>query len=221
MRPHKAHRAGKDAEMKKNESKKRRSSFSKKRPCYMADDGTAYFYEWLNPETNRYERIPLTVGRDGITEEIILLLDSMDHAEDLNNRYEDDLKDPDFEMERDAYERNPCGMDIGGDPFAKIIREENDPANIVCKEKQETQENPDITRVREIINTKCNVRQQDLFFAHFGEGKQLEQIRQEEVAATGKEKSRQAILNVKNDVIRKVAKAYGVTPAKRRKATKV
>ena len=94
----------------------------------------------------------------------------------------------------------------------------DDPANILCAD--EAEENPDIARVREVIDTKCNERQQNLFFAHFGEGKQLEEIRKEEVAASGKEKKLQAVLNVKNDVIGKVADAFGVTPVKRRRTKK-
>ena len=50
--------------------------------------------------------------------------------------------------------------------------------------------------------------------------KVYEEIRKEEVAATGKEKKLQAILNVKNDIIRKVADEYGVVPVKRRKRGK-
>ena len=87
-----------------------------------------------------------------------------------------------------------------------------------CGEKEK--DNPDVARVRKVIDTKCNDRQQKLFYAHFGEGKQLEEIRKEEVAATGKEKKLQAILNVKNDIIRKVADEYGVVPVKRRKRGK-
>ena len=81
-------------------------------------------------------------------------------------------------------------------------------------------ENPDAAKVREVIDTRCTARQQELFFSHFGEGKKLEQIRQDEVAKEGKEKKLQAIVNVKNDVIKKAADALGVTPVKRRKSKK-
>ena len=200
-----------------NDSKKRTSSYDPNRQCYLADDGTAYYYERLNTETGRYERIPLTVGKDGITEEIILLLDSMDHDEDLGNRYENENKDSLFEAKRNRYEADPEGEDAT-DPWDTVSRPGDDPANILCAD--EVEENQDIARVREVIDTKCNERQQNLFFSHFGEGKQLEEIRKEEVAASGKEKKLQAVLNVKNDVIGKVADAFGVTPVKRRRTRK-
>lgn len=203
--------------MKKNETKKRTNSYDANRQCYLADDGNAYYYDRLNPETGRYERIPLTVGRDGITEEIILLLDSMDHDEGLNNRYEYEHRDPLFEAKRDRYEADPDSEDAV-DPWDTVSRPEDDPANIICADEEE--ENPDIARVREVIDNRCNERQQNLFFSHFGEGKQLEEIRREEVVASGKEKKLQAVLNVKNDVIGKVADAFGVTPVKRRRTRK-
>lgn len=198
---------GKDTAMKKDASKKRTSSYDPNRQCYLADDGTAYYYERLNPDNGRYERISLTVGQEGITEEIILLLDSMDHDEDLGNRYENENKDPLFEAKRNCYEADPEG-EHAADPWEAVSWPGDDPVNILFAE--EVEENPDIARVREIIDTKCNERQQNLFFSHFGEGKQLEQIRKEEVAASGREKSSQAILNVKNDLLHKVAVVFGV-----------
>ena len=208
---------GKDTGMGNKETKKRTSNFDTNRHCYMAKDGTAYYYERWSEEYGRYERIPLTVGKDGITEEIILLLDSMDKEEDLNNRYANDNKDPKFEAQRDRFESDPCGDDAVN-PWDTVASENDDPVEIVVGEKEK--DNPDVARVRKVIDTKCNDRQQNLFFAHFGEGRQLEEIRKEEVAATGKEKKLQAILNVKNDIIRKVADEYEVVPIKRRKRRK-
>ncbi len=200
----------------KNRSK-RTSNYDANRQCYMAKDATAYFYERWNEETRSYERIPLTVGKDGITEEIILLLDSMDHDEDLSNRYENENRDPLFEAKRRRFEADPDGDDAI-DPWDTVSRLGDDPAEVICGGKKS--ENPDISRVREVIETRCNERQQSLFYKHFGEGKQLEQIRQEEVAASGKEKTLQAVLNVKNDVLRKVADAFGGKPVKRRRMKK-
>lgn len=202
----------------KNEgTRKRRSSYDPNRQCYMSADGTAYYYERLDPDTGRYERILLTVGRDGITEEIIRLLDSMDHDEDLGNRYENENKDALFEAKRNRYEADPDSEDAV-DPWDTVSRPGDDPADILCAD--EKKENPDIARVREVIDNSCNERQQNLFFSHFGEGKQLEEIRREEVAASGKEKKLQDVLNVKNDVLRKVADALGVTRVKHRRTKK-
>ena len=63
--------------------------------------------------------------------------------------------------------------------------------------------------------------QQDLYFQHFGMGKQLEEIRQEEIAVTGRDKSLQSVGNRKNKIIKKVAKrVFGVEPIKRKKTNR-
>lgn len=208
---------GKDTEMKKKETKKRTSSYDQNRQCYMSKDGTAYYYERWNEDYGRYEKIPLTVGLDGITEEIILLLDSMDREEDLGNRYENENKDPLFEVRRERYESELSDEDAV-DPWDTVFSVSDDPAEIIFAEEEKV--NPDIDRVRRVIDTKCNERQQDLFFAHFGEGRQLEEIRKEEVAATGEEKKLQAVHKAKNKIIRKVADEFGVVPVKRKKTIK-
>ena len=74
--------------------------------------------------------------------------------------------------------------------------------------------------VRRIINEDCTEAQQELFYSHFGEGTQLEEIRQTEVEQTGKLPTAQAMTNRKNKIIDKVAKSFGVERVKRRKSAK-
>ena len=211
---------GKDTGMRSKEAKntkKRTSSYDQNRQCYMSKDGTAYYYERWNEEYGRYEKISLTIGKDGITEEIILFLDSMDREEDLGNRYENENKDPLFEAKRERYESDLRGEDAV-DPWDIVFSASDDPAEIIFAEEEKV--HPDIARVRRVIDTKCNERQQNLFYAHFGEGRQLEEIRKEEMAATGEDKKLQAVHNVKNKIIRKVADEFGVVPVKRKKTIK-
>ena len=87
------------------------------------------------------------------TEEIILLLDSMDKEEDLNNRYANDNKDPKFEAQRDRVESDPCGDDAVN-PWDTVASENGDPIEIIIGEKEK--DNPDVARVRKVIDTKCN-----------------------------------------------------------------
>ena len=86
---------------------------------------------------------------------------------------------------------------------------------------EEPSENPVIAKVRNVVETQFTPEQQDLFYKHFGQGKQLEEIRKEEVAATGKEKSPQSVLNRKKKMLAKVAKqVFGTEPVKHSKNSK-
>ena len=59
-----------------------------------------------------------------------------------------------------------------------------------------------------------------MFYSHFGEGTQLEEIRRTEVEHTGKLPTAQAMTNRKNKIIDKVAKSFGAERVKRRKSSK-
>ncbi len=201
----------------KNSKKNRKSNFNSKRPCYLSADGKFYCYEVYDPETNRVVTQKFEVGKGDFTVDWTIFLDESDHDMDLNDRYQDELRDPLFESRVGSYKDNPNSEDAV-DPWTTIADMSGSPESVLFAEPEP--ENPNATKVREAIDTKCNARQQELFFAHFGEGRQLEQIRQDEVAKDGKEKSLQSIVNVKNDVIKKAADALGVTPVKRRKSKK-
>ena len=77
-----------------------------------------------------------------------------------------------------------------------------------------------MAQVRRIINEGCTEAQQELFYSHFGEGTQLEEIRQTEAEQTGKLPTAQAMTNRKNKIIDKVAKSFGVERVKRCKSSK-
>lgn len=202
--------------MKKKETKSRKSHFNSNRPCYLSADGKFYCYEVYDFETDRVVTQRLEIGKD-LSTEWTLFLDETDHDEDLNDRYQEELKDPLFAAKVNSFKSNPNDEDAF-DPWDMIADKKGSPETVLLAEPEP--ENPDAAKVREVIDTKCNQRQQALFFSHFGELEQLEQIRQEEVAKDGKEKSLQSIVNVKNDVIKKAADALGVVPVERRKSKK-
>lgn len=195
-------------------TKKRTSYYDTQRGCYMADDGSTYSYSFYNTETHRYEVTTLIPGQDGVTKEMILVLDEMDHKEDLIERRENDHKDSLFESNRKIYQDNSSDENAV-DPMFTIPDYSKDPAVVLFKE--EKPEKKVLIRVRNVIDTECTPRQQEIYRAHYGEMETLEAIRKREVAATGKEKSPQAIYNANKKIIRKVANALGVGPLKRPK----
>lgn len=203
--------------MKSKKTKNRKSNFNSNRPCYLSADGKFYCYEVYDPETDRVGTQKFEVGKGDYSIDWTIFLDETDHDMDLSDRYQEELKDPQFKAKVKNYKACPENEDKTN-PWDTISDNSASPEKVLFHEPK--QENPDAAKVREVIDTKCNARQQELFFSHFGEGKQLEQIRQDEVAKDGNEKSLQSIVNVKNDVIKKAADALGVTPIKRRKSRK-
>lgn len=203
---------------KSKENKKRKSGYNPSRPCYLSSDGKYYCYRQWDDNIKQEVEVRYEVGKGDFTIEWTLFLDETDYEQDQVDRKEEDLKDKVFEARRKRYESDPNAEDAV-DPWDTIPDKGADPAEAV--DAEEEQENPDIAKVREVVDTQFTDDQQELFFSHFGEGKQLEQIRQEEVAESGKEKTLQSVLNRKNKMIKKVAKqAFGVEPVKRRKTKK-
>ena len=202
---------------KKNESKYK-ASYNPDRECYISADGKYLCYETTDLETRRPVTLRYEIGKDGLTEELTFLIDDINYSQDQVDCKEEGLKDKVFEAKRKRYESDPNAEDAV-DPWDTIPDKGSDLATAV--DAEEEQENPDVAKVREVVDTQFTDDQQELFFSHFGEGKPLAQIRQEEAAETGEEKSLQSVLNRKNRMIKKVARqAFGVEPVKRRKTKK-
>lgn len=208
---------GKDATVnKEKETPKRKSEYDENRRSYASGDCSSYVYERWNPETKSYDRIVLEAGRDGVDQELIVLLDRIDHEEDLNNRYEGELNDPVFQAKDKAYRSDPGNPDAV-DPWDAIGSSKDDPGH----EEGKLPENPDLAKVRKSVEEDLTEAQRDLYYRHFGMGLQLEEIRKEEVAESGKEKSLQSVHNRKKKIIARVAhQAFGVESVKRRKSRK-
>jgi hypothetical protein len=191
-----------------NENRERRSRYNPNRPCYLSADGMYYCYEVWDAESNRVITQKLEIGKD-LSEEWTIFLDETDHEMDLNDRYEDEAKDSLFEKKRARYESSDSDDDEVVDPWNEIT----------APDQEDSQpENPDAAKVREVVENDFTPQQKNLYYDHFGAGKQMEQIRQEEAERTGKEVTPQAMDNRKKKMIRKVAKkAFGVEPVKRRR----
>ena len=158
----------------------------------------------------------LEVGKD-LSKEWTIFLDESDHDMDLQDRYESEQRDPLFDTKLSSYKADPDNEDAI-DPWDELADKRSNPENILFSEPE--QENPQVAQVRRIINEGCTEAQQELFYSHFGEGTQLEEIRQTEVEQTGKLPTAQAMTNRKNKIIDKVAKSFGVERVKRRKSAK-
>ena len=195
-----------------------RSSFNEDRECFISKDGRFICYQAYDPESNRTITHRYEIGTLGITQELAVVIDGLNFEQDQLDRKENDHKDSLFEAMRRRHSTDPDEEDAA-DPYDNISLPGNDPAEILTKE--EPGENPIIAKVRNVVETQFTAEQQELYYKHFGEGKQLEEIRQEEVAATGKEKSPQSVLNRKKKIIAKVAKhVFGTEPVNRSKQSK-
>lgn len=202
--------------MKNDDTKKRKSGFNSNRGCYFTADGKYYCYERWDDERKCIVTQKLEVGKD-LSLELTIMLDGSDHDMDLQDRYESEQHDPLFDAKVNSYKADPDNEDAV-DPWEMIADKSSDPETILFSEPE--QENPQVAQVRHIIDEECTEAQQNLFYSHFGEGTQLEEIRQAEAKQTGKLTSAQAYTNRKNKLIDKVAKSFGVERVKRRKSTK-
>ena len=202
--------------MKSNESKNRKSGFNPNRHCYLTADGKYYCYEYWDPETKRVVTQKLEVGKD-LSLELTLILDESDHDMDLNDRYQDELRDSLFDAKIKSYKSDSDDEDAV-DPWDMLADKSSSPEDILFAESET--ENPQVAHVRKVIDENCTESQQKFFFEHFGMGKQLEEMRQAEAEQAGRLPSSQAMTNRKNKIVDKVAKALGVERIKRRKSSK-
>ena len=200
--------------MKTNDLKKRKSGFNPDRTCYLTADGKFYVYVVWDEEGRRDITHKFEVGKD-LSLDITLVLDESDHDMDLNDRYQDELRDPLFDAQAKKYDIANGDID---NPWGKIADKDGDPEGILFAEPK--LENPQAAAVRRVIEEDCTEAQQAFYYDHFGMNQQLETMRQAEAEQTGKLPSPAAMTNRKNKIIKKVAKALGTERVKRHKPTK-
>ncbi|MBD5537788.1 MAG: hypothetical protein HDQ99_19490 [Lachnospiraceae bacterium] len=198
------------------DSKKRKSGFNPNRACYLTVDGKHYCYEHWDDDAKRVITQMYEVGKDGLTEEWTIFLDESDHDMDLQDRYEGELRDPLFDAK--AKSKADSDDEDSVDPWDTLADKGGSPEEALFAEPEP--ENTQVAQVRRVIDEECTESQQDFFFEHFGEGTQLEEMRQAEAEQTGKLPSSAAMTNRKNKIINKVAKSFGVERVKRHKYPK-
>lgn len=202
--------------MKNEETKKRKSNYNPNRTCYLTADGKYYCYECWDYDAKCVVTQKLEVGKD-LSLEFTLYLDQSDHDMDLNDRYQDELRDSLFDAKIKSYKSNLDDEDAI-DPWDTLADKSSSPEDILFAESET--ENPQVTQVRKVIDENCTESQQNFFFEHFGMGKQLEEMCQAEAEQAGRLPSSQAMTNRKNKIVDKAAKALGVERIKRRKSSK-
>ena len=195
-----------------NSSNKRKSRYNPNRSCYLTADGKYYCYEVYDPESKRMIIQKLEIGKDGLTAEWTILLDEMDHEEDLNERYALEHRDTLFDRKNDGHAEN---SEDDPDPWNTLADERSAPERVFFSEEGSVA-NRRAEQVRQIIDNDCTDAQRDLFFNHFGLCRQISEIRQEEAERTGKLPTAQAMNNRKNKLLDKVAKSLGAERVKRR-----
>ncbi len=199
-----------------NDSKKRQIGFNPNRTCYLTADGKYYCYERWDDDAKRMVTQTLEVGKD-LSLELTIMLDESDYDMDLQDCYESELRDPLFDAKVSSFKANPNDEDAV-DPWDTLADKSGSPEDTLFAEPEP--ENPQTAQVRRVIDEECTEAQQDFFFEHFGEGTQLEEMRQAEAGQTGKLPSSAAMTNRKNEIIDKVAKSFGVERVKRHKYPK-
>lgn len=202
--------------MKNEETKKRKSNYNPNRTCYLTADGKYYCYECWDYDAKCVVTQKLEVGKD-LSLELTLYLDQSDHDMDLNDRYQDELRDSLFDAKIKSYKSDSDDEDAV-DPWDMLADMSSSPEDILFAESET--ENPQVAHVRKVIDENCTESQQKFFFEHFGMGKQLEEMRQAEAEQAGRLPSSQAMTNRKNKIVDKIAKALGVERIKRRKSSK-
>lgn len=96
--------------MKSKETKKRKSGYNPNRACYLTADGKYYCFEILDIDTGRMVTQKLEVGKD-LSQEWTIFLDETDHDMDLNDRYQDELRDHLFDTKAASYKADPDNED--------------------------------------------------------------------------------------------------------------
>lgn len=189
------------------------------RPCFLSEDGRYYCYEVWDPERKKNVIQRHEIGTDGFTEEWTIFLDETDHEHDLNDRYQRELQDELFQRKLQSME-NAVEEDIDS-----TINPWND-ERISCASPEEIllgepkKEDPQVAKVREVVETQFTDAQKDFYYDHFGMGRQLEEMRREEAEMTGKLVTNGAMTSRKNKMLDKVAKALGTKREKRHKYPK-
>lgn len=190
----------------------RKSRFNANRNCYRTRDGRYAYITW-DDEQRRNVTHYLEVGKDGVTEEMLIFLDEDDHDVDLQERYDTENADYAFQNKQASHDCDPAKI---SDPLTEIVDKDAD----IFASLFPAEESVDETMAQLIAAMdKLTDAQHDLIYEHFGARKTLEEIRQAEIAATGKEITQQAVSNRLKKIITRLCKELD-TPVSRKRTPK-
>ena len=190
--------------MPKKKTSIRKSNYNPNRMSYLTADGKYYCYD-RQDEDGRTVTIKIEVTPE--LEEITLMLDELDHEEDLQDRYQNENLDPIF--------KDLAARDEQTDHIQSIPDHSTNPENIIFKEEEKS--DPLVEKVRETVDNEFTDEQRDLFFSHYGMGMKFTEIAEKEGEQTGKIPGASSMSNRNSRVLNKVAKALGTEPTKKLK----
>ena len=158
---------------------------------------TTYIYWHWNEEAKRNLPITITAGQDGVTEEHIILLNELDHAAGLGDRYEQENRDFSTENKKSRLKSDPNGCI--GDPIENLGTHNTDPAFFL--EQNAYKPKPLVEQLLTLME-KLTPEQIDLIYDLFGSQRKLTEIAKEEgVSVT-------AIHNRKSKIIARLKKLF-------------
>lgn len=183
----------------------RTSEYDENRGSYMDADGN-YVYTTWEKRGKKWVEVPvctIPLGENGENAEWIIMLDHDDHEVDLQNRYQDVNADYEF-MNRIVNQK--AGDDMSDtDAWAMIADPNADVFDTLFPEEEEV--NPKLQQLEEFMELLTE-DQINLIYEHFGAGKTLKQICDEENAANGTDKSPQSVGNRKKKILDRLKKLF-------------
>jgi hypothetical protein len=192
----------------------RKSRFNDSRDSYVDENGNYIYTRWVKRSNGKWEReVVATIPFTDENRDIIILLDQNDHDCDLQERYDEENADYSIRNQRsNAHGDSADADDFVTDPIDSI----KDPnANVFSQLYPDEQPvDPRVQEMETFIRTELTEEQQNLFFAHYGEGKYLEDVRREEEAETGKKVTKQAVHGRWDRIVTKTCKHFGVDKPK-------
>ncbi|MBP3722063.1 MAG: hypothetical protein J6I62_02255 [Selenomonadaceae bacterium] len=190
--------------MKSNKETKRKSHYNENRDSYLSIDGKYYCYKFWDTDTKRIKTERIEIKNDSSVDWTVVL-DDLDHAADLNDRYANEARDKVFDAKLAQYEANPYEGDEKN-PWEDIGDNRNNPVEILFSEAKP--ENEKAALVRKVVDEKLTNNQKNLYYDHFGMNKKLVEIAREEGEQTGKAPSNSAMNNRKNKILQKISKFF-------------
>ena len=199
----------------------RTSAFRENRRNYLTESGYTY-YRW-DEDLKKEVPVNITLGEefqnaDGSTgtidREILILLDSIDHDEDVEQDEYERHTDKVFSDRHARYERSGKSGEDVANPWDEIEDTKSDLFTLLFSEDAPMDEK--VQKILEFME-ELTEAQRDLVYDHFGAWKYLEDVRREEEARTGKAVTQQAISNRWNKIIAKGCKQFGVEKPRKRK----
>jgi len=139
----------------------------------------SYSYTCWDEESKAYFTIPITPGQDGVTEDHILLLQSLDHREALDNRYaEEHLDFGTANKKANCFEDSESFPD---DPIENLGTSKTDPAYLLG---QASDEPSAMVELLSQLMQELEPQQEDLIYEVYGACRQLTEIAKEQGVTT-------------------------------------